>query len=83
MIFHSLWVNKGMQREAQVETRLEMLETKSAYQEHLIQELNEVVIQQQSQIDKLEKSLAQLREYLSSAGEQQGSFEQEAPPPHY
>lgn len=66
-----------------METRLETLETKSAYQEHLIQELNEVVIQQQNQIDKLEKSLTQLREYLSSAGEQQNSFEQETPPPHY
>jgi SlyX protein len=66
-----------------MDARIEALETKISYQEHLIQELNEVVISQQNQMDKLEKSLEQLRDYIRSAGEQQSSPEQEAPPPHY
>jgi len=59
------------------------LETKSAYQEHLIQELNEVVIGQQHQIDNLEKSLAQFKSILQQNAEHQPGAEQEAPPPHY
>ncbi len=66
-----------------MENRIIDLETKSAYQEHLIQELNEVVISQQNQIDALEKSLQHLRDYMRSYEGQQNAPEQEAPPPHY
>lgn len=60
------------------------LETKSSYQEHLIQELNEVVISQQNQIDALEKSLKQLRDYLKNQqGSQLARPDEEVPPPHY
>jgi len=66
-----------------MENRIVQLETKSAYQERLIQELNEVVITQQNQIDALSQSLKQLRDYMQNNTGQQSSPEQEAPPPHY
>ncbi|MDX8387779.1 MAG: SlyX family protein [Ghiorsea sp.] len=66
-----------------MEDRIVDLETKSAYQEHLIQELNEVVIKQQNQMDALEKSLLHLKDYIRNNEGQQSAPEQEAPPPHY
>ncbi len=66
-----------------MQTRLENLETKISYQEHMIQELNEVVIAQQHQIDKLEKALQQLQGYISHTEARLSVPEQEAPPPHY
>ena len=66
-----------------MDKRLEALEIKLSYQEHLIQELNEVVITQQNQVDKLEKSIHQIREHLSGGQGQQSAPENESPPPHY
>jgi len=66
-----------------MEDRIIDLETKSAYQEHLIQELNEVIISQQKQIDRLEKSLLHLKDFLRNQEEQPSAPEKEAPPPHY
>jgi SlyX protein len=66
-----------------VDERMEALETKISYQEHMIQELNEVVISQQNQVDKLEKSLQVLQDQLQHREAGQSPPEQEAPPPHY
>ncbi|HID37084.1 MAG TPA: SlyX family protein [Ghiorsea sp.] len=63
-----------------MDSRIEVLETKSVYQERLIQELNEVIIRQQNQIDFIEKTLSQMRNDVQ--GQTHGS-EQEVPPPHY
>jgi len=66
-----------------MEARVEALETKISYQERLIQELNEVIIAQQNQIDKIEKTLLQMRDYVQNIQGQEGALPQEAPPPHY
>lgn len=66
-----------------MDERIIELEEKSTHQEHLIQELNEVIIVQQKQITEVEKAVQQLREYVRGLGEQQGGTEQEALPPHY
>ena len=66
-----------------MDSRIENLETKSAYQEHLIQELNEVVIVQQNQIDRLEKMVQQLQGHLRASEVGQGLLGHEAKPPHY
>jgi len=66
-----------------MEDRIVDLETKSAYQEHLIQELNEVIISHQKQIDALEKSLLHLRDFIRDQEDQASAPEKEAPPPHY
>ena len=66
-----------------MDSRIEVLETKSVYQERLIQELNEVIIKQQNQIDFIEKTLSQMRNDVQDMQGQTHGSEQEAPPPHY
>jgi SlyX protein len=67
-----------------IETRIIELETKLSYQDHLIQELNEVVTHQQNQVDRLEVELRRVREHLkSSSSSQIARPEEEVPPPHY
>jgi len=67
-----------------MEKRIIELETKVSYQEHIIQELNDVVTRQQKQIDALEAEMKRTREHLkgnSSSG--LARPEEESPPPHY
>ena len=52
-----------------MENRVVELETKISYQEHLLQELNEVVITQQNQIDALEKSKIDVKEFSRKSEE--------------
>ena len=66
-----------------MDERLEHLEVKVSYQEHLVQELNDVIVSQQNQMDALEKSVTQLREYIRGMDGQSHNTEPEAPPPHY
>ena len=64
--------------------RIIELETKSSYQEHLIQELNDVVISQQKQIDSLQASMQRVSDYLkNNQGSQLARPDEEVPPPHY
>jgi len=64
--------------------RIIELETKSSYQEHLIQELNEVVVEQQKQIDALQASMQRMSDYLkNNQGSQLARPDEEVPPPHY
>jgi SlyX protein len=64
--------------------RIIELETKSSYQEHLTQELNEVVISQQKQIDALQASVQRMSDYLkNNQGSQLARPDEEVPPPHY
>jgi len=67
-----------------VNQRIIELETKSSYQEHLIQELNEVVIAQQKQIDALQATMQRVSDYLkNNQGSQLARPDEEVPPPHY
>ncbi|MDX8398468.1 MAG: SlyX family protein [Mariprofundaceae bacterium] len=67
-----------------LEAHIIELETKVSYQEHLIQELNDVITAQQLQIDGLEESVQHIREYLKTSQLSQGSEAAvEVPPPHY
>ncbi|MDX8402416.1 MAG: SlyX family protein [Mariprofundaceae bacterium] len=67
-----------------LESRLIEMETKLAWQERLIAELNEALADQQRQIDRLEQALrearAQLRAALDAGIARPG---EDAPPPHY
>jgi len=67
-----------------MENRLIELETKISYQDHLIDELNDVVTRQQQQIDRLEKAVKNLNEHLKQ-GNSSGLArpDEEVPPPHY
>lgn len=67
-----------------MDERLNELETRIAYQDHTLQELNEVIVRQQQEIDGLRRELEVLRAQIRSltpaliAGRGE-----ETPPPHY
>ena len=65
-----------------LEQRIIELETRLSYQDHTIEQLNEVVTAQQRQIDRLDASLRGLREQQTD-GDQIRRPDEEAPPPHY
>lgn len=65
-----------------MEERIIELEKKISFQEHMIEELNGVVIDQQKKLDELERVLRQLYQQFES-GELVKKQEEEEPPPHY
>ena len=66
------------------ESRLTELETKVAYQEDSVQQLNEVVISMQKQIDSLELTCQALKERLRDmSGMLSNISDAEEKPPHY
>ena len=67
--------------EHEITPRLQLLEEKFEYQERTLETLNDVIIDQQSQINSLSESLEKLRGLLAANLTQ---LEQEdPPPPHY
>ena len=66
------------------DARLEALETKIAYQEHTIAQLNDVIVTQQRLLDRLEARCEALREKLQSLARADGADPNaHEPPPHY
>jgi SlyX protein len=64
--------------------RIMELEIKVAYQEDLVQELNQIVAQQQLQIDRLETAIKLLNERIRSLSEDIGQVDNKnEKPPHY
>lgn len=53
------------------EARIVELETRIAFQEKALEELNEALIDQQQQIDRLEKTVAGVLNKLNAAGTEQ------------
>jgi uncharacterized coiled-coil protein SlyX len=66
-----------------VDSRVIELESRVAYFEKLIGEINLVVFRQQEEIDGLRESLKLFQEKFSSAGSLVGDSSEETPPPHY
>ena len=67
-----------------MEDRLIELETKLAFQETTLHELNEIVTAQQDKIDILQQAIQQLHERMKSMSEEAvRDPEDEPPPPHY
>ncbi len=64
-----------------IEDRLIELETKMAFQDDLLQGLNDVVAKQEQSIDKLWQANRMLKSQLESV--QGPAGESDAPPPHY
>jgi SlyX protein len=64
------------------DARLELLETKVAFQEDTIQQLNDALVGQQARIDQLEALLRVLAEQLRAGQEPEAEIV-EPPPPHY
>jgi SlyX protein len=67
-----------------LEARIEALEVRVAYQDQMIEDLNQTVIAQWKQIDSLKRQLNELldrvQEVADNAG---GTSAPEPPPPHY
>lgn len=66
------------------EERLIELESRQAFQDDSLQALNDVVVIQQRQIDRLQAQMqALLKRQEEMGAPQDGEFIEEAPPPHY
>jgi len=60
------------------------LETRIAFQDGTIQQLNDVVVRQQGEIDRLARELETLRMQVRSMSSYPvASRDEETPPPHY
>lgn len=67
----------------ELENRVTELETRLAFQDDTIQALNEVVVEQQRQLERMGLQLGQLIERYRELAGQYGEAGEEAPPPHY
>ena len=64
--------------------QLELLETKVAYQEMTIEELNQMVVKLQADISKLKEQLMLLSQKLQATQTSNiANLSEETPPPHY
>lgn len=67
-----------------MDNRLIEIETRLAFQDHTLQELNAVVVRQQQEIAALTRELETLKaQFKTLAPELVASRADEAPPPHY
>lgn len=67
-----------------MENRIIDLESKLAFQDETINDLNEVITDQQHQLDQLREEIRLLNLRISSVAENSSvSEEKEPPPPHY
>jgi SlyX protein len=66
-----------------LEARVMELESRLAFQDDTLQALNDVLVDQQRVVERLQMQMtALLKRYEEMAGQYQ-SGEEEAPPPHY
>lgn len=65
------------------ETRLTNLEIKASFTEDLLDKLDQIVIRQQDQIDRLTRELIQLRQQAPAEGSAQMRNLRDDLPPHY
>jgi len=66
-----------------LEARVMELETRLAFQDDTIQALNDELVQQQRQLERLQLQMEALLKRQAEMVGQFGVSEHEAPPPHY
>lgn len=66
-----------------LEQRVTELETRLAFQDDTIQALNDVLVEQQRVVERLQLQMAAVLKRQEEMVGQFGSFEEDAPPPHY
>jgi SlyX protein len=65
------------------DARLLEIESKIAFQEHLLESLNEALTDQQRQIEALRRQLKQMHHLMESSRDGERHPKDEPPPPHY
>ena len=65
-----------------LQARIDTLEANAAHQEHMVEELNEVVLAQRTEIERLTRRIDALVSRLSTL-EEQAPLPDNVPPPHY
>jgi len=65
-----------------LQARIDTLEANAAHQEHMVEELNEVVLVQRTEIERLTRRIDALVSRLSTL-EEQAPLPDNVPPPHY
>lgn len=65
------------------DSRLEAIEAKLAHQEHIVAELSDVIYQQQTRLDGMQRSYDLLLQRYRELQDTVGGEESEEPPPHY
>ncbi|ABA76153.1 MULTISPECIES: SlyX family protein [Pseudomonas] len=66
-----------------LEQRVTELESRLAFQDDTIQALNDVLVEQQRVVERLQLQMAAVLKRQEEMVGQFGSFEEDAPPPHY
>jgi SlyX protein len=69
---------------SELDARIEALEVRGAYQDQMIEDLNQTVIAQWKQIDSLKRQLNELLDRVQEVADNAGGpSAPEPPPPHY
>ncbi|TWI58596.1 SlyX protein [Pseudomonas duriflava] len=63
--------------------RIAELEVRQAFQDDLIQTLNDIIVDQQKRIERLQLQVEVLARRQAEMALAQGGGDDEAPPPHY
>ncbi|WP_260959153.1 SlyX family protein [Pseudomonas citri] len=66
-----------------LEERVTDLESRLAFQDDTIQALNDVLVEQQRIVERLQLQIAALLKRQEEMAGQFGALEEDAPPPHY
>ena len=66
----------------EIEERINDLQSRLAFQDDTIQALNDVLVAQQRQLERLQLQMTALIKRQEEVGSQFGMAEDEAPPPH-
>lgn len=67
----------------EIEERINDLQSRLAFQDDTIQALNDALVAQQRQLERLQLQMTALIKRQEEVGSQFGMAEDEAPPPHY